>query len=685
MNDDFSWLEYEDEEAAPVSNRPSRMGRLSRFVPGFLRRGESGSSASSTTEVAPSRLRRLVGVVPGFLRRFRGSGSEVSAADLALQREERPIEDLDDRLRALRQRSMAQPNEAAAATGQPLYDVDDVLVTPEIIHRPGGVISPVALSRAQQEQVDLLRDMVGAAGQKSESEPPARRFVRPSLAFSLDAAPQLIGAMLLLLVVALPFVSSDFREGDLPPIEFQEDRHGATAAFNMLDNLSRDDYVLVAFEYGPTAAGELDPVADIILRHIMAQGSTPIIVSSNPIAVAHARNVIASIERSVAAAAISFEENRDYYLLRYLSGGALGLRDLSRNFDSVIRFSSTGKATGLGLSSLDDLTLMVVIAERAEAIRNWAEQVATETDTLMIAATGYAAQPLSQPYVDESTEIIGMIVGIRDVYTYGEKLQANYQDFTPDPGSVVEAPTATPTPTPTATPTSTATSTATSTPTTTAIEAEQPEPAVEPLGAQPVDVAPTETVAPPVETEATESPVAVVPSATATTAIIQVIEVTTGGLVNIRREPNTTSDILGVAAAGDIFEVIGSNGDGSWINFLMPDGVEAWIAVFLVEQYDMPFDEFRAVDSASAERPQAVLRIEFSLHLGKNRPRLYQVGPPGSPERPEIVLLRDRRGEVARLDAMTLGTIAAVLIILTGNGFYAMRGVVQRRRGTNGK
>jgi hypothetical protein len=213
--------------------------------------------------------------------------------------------------------------------------------------------------------------------------------------------------------------------------------------------------------------------------------------------------------RSVAPASIRFAENHDYYLLRYLSGGALGLRDLSRNFGSVIRFSSTGQTTGLELGSLDDLTLMVVIAERAEAIRNWAEQVATETETKMIAATGYAAQPLSQPYVDGSDKIIGLIVGIRDVYTYGEKLQAIYAEFTPDPGRVVEQPTATPTPTPTAT--LLPTETATATPTSTATEI---EPVVEPLGAQPATELPIATPAVVVASETAPPPTVEPPNAT---------------------------------------------------------------------------------------------------------------------------------------------------------------------------
>ena len=148
-------------------------------------------------------MRRILGAVPAFFRRFRRSRSEVSAADLALQRGERPIEDLDDRLQALRQRSSAHPGAGDASSGQALYDVDDVLVTPEIMHRPGGVISAVALSKAQQEQVALLRDMVGSTAQAAEAEPSSRRLFRPRSVFSLDAAPQLIGSIVLLLVIAL--------------------------------------------------------------------------------------------------------------------------------------------------------------------------------------------------------------------------------------------------------------------------------------------------------------------------------------------------------------------------------------------------------------------------------------------------------------------------------------------------
>ena len=702
MNDDFEWLDYDEESEAPVEKR---RGRLSRFVPGFLRRRRTGSNETSKAESeAPveNRRGRLSRFVPGFLRRrransndtskaesdsnarrglfrfiprfFRRRGaapSEVSAADLALQMGDRPVEELDDRLQALRGRASSRTQEDSDTARQALYDVDEVLVTPEIIHRPGGVISPLALSKAQQEQVELLRDMVGVNEQPASEDSSGGRFSRPTNIFSLASVPQLLISLVMLLALALPFVSSGFGEGEMPPTEFGSDRPATNTAFNLLDNLTQDDFVLVAFEYGPTAAGELDAVSDIILRHLFAQGAKPIIVSGNPIALVHARNVINEIRRSVAPVNTTLEENKDYFFLRFLSGGALGLRDLSRNFGSIVTISATGKPTGLAMTSLEELSLIVLIAERADDIRNWAEQVATETRTHFVAATGHAAQPLSQPYADQFDAIFGLIVGFRDAYTYGEMLDSIYGDY--DPPRV----TAGPSPTPTTTATATATPTATTTPepaaTATATPTETPPP--------PPTATPTEEQEPVVE------PLAVEPLASETPLLNPVVEVITAGLVNIRRSPTTTSDILALARAGDIYPVLGENEDGAWINILLPDGVGGWIASFLVEQYLAPAGATGGAgeDSADAGGRRTVLRLSFGLQMGKNRPRFYQADQPIPGDRAEFVVLRDQRQDVARLDAMTLGTIAAVLIILSGNMFYAFRALARRRRDTRNR
>ena len=284
MSEEFNWLDYaEPEESAPEPPPGRGLRRFRPRLPGRLR--------------LPSlpKLPRL----PVLRRRGETLPAPTSAADLLGDRADKPIEDLDERLQLLRERSV-ESSQPAANARPPLYDVDDVLATPEVLRKPGGVISAVALSKAQERQVELLKDIVGGA---QSDEARDRRVMPGGTVFSLGAAPRIIAAVMLLLVVSLPFASSEFSQGDLPPADFPEDQAGRAAIYDALDKLSPGDYALVALEYGPTAAGELDAFADLVLRHVFARGAKPLIVSSNPIAIAHAQNVIRRIDRDEASTA----------------------------------------------------------------------------------------------------------------------------------------------------------------------------------------------------------------------------------------------------------------------------------------------------------------------------------------------------------------------------------------------
>ncbi|MCY3832703.1 MAG: SH3 domain-containing protein [Chloroflexi bacterium] len=660
MSEEFNWLEYvEHEESAP---EPERRGRLSRLL--------------SRRPCLPGRPRLRL---PRLRRRFRLAGlafwrrrpkdsapEQESATSLLDQRAERPLEDLDERLQFLRERSIS-PSQPSADAQQALYEVDDVLVTPEIAQKPGGVISAGALSKAQRQQVELLQDIVGGATQAEE--PAGRRFLPSQALFSLSAAPRMIAAAALLALVSLPFASSDFAVGALPPSEFPEERPGFAAVYEALDGLTGSDFALVALEYGPAAAGELDSLADLVLRHVFARGVKPLIVSSNPIAIAHARNIIRAINRSVAGSGISLLPGYDYHILRFLPGGALGIRELNENFADVVKVSAKGISTGLQLDSLDRVKSIVLISDSAETVRNWAEQVVAASDNApLLAFTSYSAAPIAQVYADASAEILGLVFGYRDAYTYGEELQASFGGVPPAPANnqssadgtrdsqanqpqeadaMGERPQATAEPAPTETPLPSATPPPTATP------------------------APTSTALP----TATD-----LPTATATLETIVIVEVRSPQQVRIRRGPTTADDILRLAQTGDTFEVIGANGDGSWYQIALANGLEGWIAAFLVDEgrtTRAAFEAGRASASARSPTERVVLERGFLLSLGKNGPRFYQADAPILSDIHEFVLMRDRSQEAPRLEAMTLGTLAAVLLIVVGNvlsAFGALRG-----------
>ena len=84
--------------------------------------------------------------------------------------------------------------------------------------------------------------------------------------------------------------------------------------------------------------------------------------------------------------------------------------------------------------------------------------------------------------------------------------------------------------------------------------------------------------------------------------------------------------------------------------------------------------------SARAMDERVYLRREYIVSLGKNRPRYYQASAPITGDVPEYVLMRVRSQEVPRLEAMTFGTLAAVLVIAVGNVMYALAALRRRQR-----
>lgn len=676
MSEEFNWLEYSEsvERAAAEAEESSGRRGLRRFLPGRPRLpGLPG--LPKLPRLSRPRWPGLPGLPRLSRLRRAPESAQPSASDLLGGQANRPVEDLDERLRALRERSST--GAPAAEPSQSLIHVDEVLVSPAFQGKPGGVISAAALSKAQQQQVEMLKDIVGGPLQSQAGD--ARRLPRPTSVFSLSGAPRLLGTLLLLLMVSLPFVSSDFAEGELPPAEFAEDRHGATNFYNLLDNITRDDYVLVAFEYGPAAAGELDLLAELLLRHVFAQRATPLIVSSNPIAVVHAQNVIREINRSLEDDVARLRAGDDYHLLRYLPGGALGLRELSENFADVARVSARGQLTGLDFDSLQDMTLTALITENAEDLRNWVEQALPEVDGMnLLVATGYAAQPLAQAYADSLDHVVGPVYGIRDAYTYSEKLRANFGALLPSPpddepevapvavsGAPVSGPIISD-----ESETQAEQERATAQP----ADTERPAPTATQLASATATSQPTATNTP--APTATDTP-----APTATEATFLAVEVTSPQRVNIRQGPTTVHAVLALGDPGDLFEVLGTNGDGSWYQIALDNGLEGWIAAFLVEERRATASELAGegtTDSASLSRERAVMRLDFTLRLGKNQPRYYQAQAPDAGDRPELAPSGDRDLEIARLQAMTMGTVAAVLVIVIGNLMHAARGLLRR-------
>jgi len=172
----------------------------------------------------------------------------------------------------------------------------------------------------------------------------------------------------------------------------------ADSVFSLVEGLGPADTVLVAFEYGPAEADELDLVATAILRHLVAKNVGILPVSTRPEGPAMAVRVLNSIAPSGNAGLL-------YELGGYRPGGG------------------TAVAYWLHSLEIDPAAVLVVTANPAN-LRWWIEQTQMLDGDLPVAAgVGASLEPVAGPYFDgHSRRLAGAVGGLAGAAYYEKTL-----------------------------------------------------------------------------------------------------------------------------------------------------------------------------------------------------------------------------------------------------------------------
>lgn len=245
----------------------------------------------------------------------------------------------------------------------------------------------------------------------------------------------------LFIAVIVPFITDGAHFADEP--EAAQLAAEQPALIGSMETLQPDELVLVIFEYGPTGAGELNPLAEAVLRDIFHQNAVPIVTSTNPLGVLNARNLVETLAddgalldaintgRDSANQKARLTSREDYFLLRYIPGGAVGIRALSQSENAVnllfVR-DNEGKKTGLDLGTVDggDFAAVIVIGETVDDIRNWAEQFDIDGLPKMALVTS-AIEPIARTYTNADA-YQGYLAGYRDTYRYNALRNSTTRD-----------------------------------------------------------------------------------------------------------------------------------------------------------------------------------------------------------------------------------------------------------------
>ena len=281
-----------------------------------------------------------------------------------------------------------------------------------------------------------LDDMQLAAQKFHEiaTQPPQPATLPVPLSRSEKVAGRALRAVLQLLfvaLIALPLLpgTGKFINGQRVPwteptdnfstVLDEQRRQLISDQIGIIDVQQPDSVALVSFDYSPATQGEMQPLAEAIMGRLVGQGMRIIAVSLEPEGPAIAQTTIEQ--------ALSDRDQADMYgqsviNLGYLPGQAAAVRALvdGRSLTTLVDFSSgepfksTEQTTWDDIETLEQVDLVVTLADNPTTARWWIEQLEFETqnqDRLLLAATSAVAEPFLLPY-RQSEQLNGLISGI---------------------------------------------------------------------------------------------------------------------------------------------------------------------------------------------------------------------------------------------------------------------------------
>ena len=307
--------------------------------------------------------------------------------------------EIPDWLEALRPRpeagGAAVKVEEPVETAGPLEGLSGVLVpTPAIQVSPKvrETIRPPEISQVSLSRAQLLQSLLAHPAEVPQPRAPKRgirtgqRLQRWLVAVVLLVA---VGSTLLVPGGNIPTLT---RPAQSPAADGRADFQRLTRMYDLIQGTSAESTALVAFEYGPPEADELNLVAEPILRHLLDQGAHISIASTRPEGQAIAAGLLSDLAAS----------EEQYTLLGYRPGDAAG----------VSQFLSAAEPRP---------TLILVLTAQPGPLRWWVEQTrALYGDTLpAVAGVSAALEPAAGPYLDASAkQLVGAVSGLSGAAAY---------------------------------------------------------------------------------------------------------------------------------------------------------------------------------------------------------------------------------------------------------------------------
>lgn len=245
----------------------------------------------------------------------------------------------------------------------------------------------VEISAEDIARAGVLQQLLSRGASMPQAAPPL-----PGYAAARRPMQWLLAALLLAAVIA-PFLLPS-RLSILPQVQTLPASPLLRQAVSQVAALPSAANVLVVFDYDATQAGEMDQLADALLRHLLARNANLTAVSLNPIGPGLAQTAWDAIEPEL-------RSQGAWRNLGYVAGQSIGVQE--------------------ALLKAGPIDLVVELAASPDALRWWIEQrQAVGHPAPLIAGVSAAAESLALPYA-QSRQVTGLISGAAGATVYARE------------------------------------------------------------------------------------------------------------------------------------------------------------------------------------------------------------------------------------------------------------------------
>jgi hypothetical protein len=288
--------------------------------------------------------------------------------------------------------SQEQAEVLPEVTASPLEGIDSPLPLESVVALPHRAVPPPTqeVSETDQYDAELFRQI--ASARASLHEP--MRIVALPRGKLLPRIGRTLLYLLVLCAALVPLFSGEQTASWVRP------REAVTALARTLDEIPAQATILISFDYGPTYAGEMDPLATEVIRHLAARSVHMVVISTRPEGLGLAEEIYDAIARELP----DYRYGEQYAILGYLPGQEAGLRTLNSALDGAFktddiqRRALSDMAVTRGLATLKDLNQVIVLADDSQYVRRWIEQVQSRSDITLDALVTAGIEPLLIPY-----------------------------------------------------------------------------------------------------------------------------------------------------------------------------------------------------------------------------------------------------------------------------------------------